>query len=104
MGWIDLEGGSEMADDNLMNISADTYAQRELMASNVRRIRTLRGWSQEKLAQLAQIDRTHLARFETRAINISIDVMFRLAAALRVDATRLLTPQEEWPTAQDGED
>lgn len=85
-----------------MSKSADTLAQRKIIARNVRRFRTNRGWSQEKLAQKARIDRTHLARFETRAINISLDVMFRLAEALGVEARELLMPQDDW--VSDGEE
>ena len=63
---------------------------RSCVADKVRRLRDQRGWSQRQLAERAGIDRTHLARFETQAINVSLDVLFRLAGALQVPPCRLL--------------
>ena len=85
-----------MADDETMSRSKRTSELRKLAASNVRRFRLQHGWSQEKLAKHARIDRTHLARFESRAINVSLDVVLCLAAALKIDVRDLFVPPQEW--------
>lgn len=71
-------------------ITAQMRQMRGVVAGRVRRLRTERGWSQRQLAERADIDRTHLARFETQAINVSLDVLFRLALALEIRPARLL--------------
>jgi transcriptional regulator with XRE-family HTH domain len=77
----------------------DKSEGRALVATNVRRLRHAKGWSQEKLSHLAGIDRTHLARLEAQAINVSLDVFFGLAEALAEDPRELLLPQGEWDEA-----
>lgn len=52
---------------------------------NVKRLRIERGLSQEKLAHLAQIDRTYLPSIEKGDRNVSIVVAARIAEALKVD-------------------
>lgn len=79
-----------MAENNSDMDAAGLRCRRECVATNVRRLRNRRDWSQRDLAQRAKIDRTHLARFESQGINISLDVLLQLAAALEVEAERLL--------------
>jgi DNA-binding Xre family transcriptional regulator len=66
---------------------------RRVLALNVRRLRARRNLSQEELSDLANIHRTHLARLESQAINISVVVLFRIARALQVDPRELLKPR-----------
>ena len=61
-----------------------------VVGGKVRQLREQRGWSQRVLANRAGIDRTHLARFETQGINVSLDVLFRIAGALNVPPCQLL--------------
>ena len=51
----------------------------------VRQHRHRFGWSQEKLAHLASINRTYIASLEAGRRNPSLDLMSRLASALEVD-------------------
>ncbi|RZJ68862.1 MAG: XRE family transcriptional regulator [Flavobacterium sp.] len=50
----------------------------------VKELRKLKGLSQEKLANLADIDRTYLPTIEKGERNVSIEVVERLAGALGV--------------------
>jgi transcriptional regulator with XRE-family HTH domain len=47
-------------------------------------LRKQKGWSQEKLANLAEIDRTYLPDIEKGKTNVSIVVAEKLAIALNV--------------------
>lgn len=49
---------------------------------NIAYYRKLRGLSQEKLAEKADISRTHMSRVETADCAVSLDVVFHLADAL----------------------
>lgn len=63
-----------------------------MVAHNIRRIRLARNLSQQELSEQANIHRTYLARLETRAINISLSVLLRIALALNTDPRELLRP------------
>ncbi|MFW5967924.1 MAG: helix-turn-helix domain-containing protein [Persicimonas sp.] len=73
-----------------------TCNARQLVRINVRRLRQEADLSQRELSEIASIDRTHLARLETEAINVSLNVLAKLARALEVDPRELFCPREEW--------
>ncbi|MFL9837621.1 MULTISPECIES: helix-turn-helix domain-containing protein [Flavobacterium] len=50
----------------------------------IKELRKERGLSQEKLAHLAEIDRTYLPSIEKGERNVSIEIVERLANALNV--------------------
>lgn len=64
-----------------------------VVAQNIRRLRLAQNLSQQELSEMANIHRTYLARMETRAINISLSVLLRLALALNTDSRELLRPE-----------
>ena len=64
---------------------------RQLVAWNLRRIRVLRGLSQEKLAVDADVDRSYVGRLERAVENPTVDLLDRLAAALSVSITDFFT-------------
>lgn len=68
---------------------------REVLARNLRRYRREKGFSQEELAHLANIDRTYVSSLERRVYAAGIDVLDRLAVALGVRAADLLIPPIE---------
>ena len=56
---------------------------------NIAYYRKLRGFSQEKLAEKADISRTHMSRIETADCAVSLDVVFRIADVLCVEPYKL---------------
>lgn len=62
------------------------------MSVNLKRLRALRGYSQEQMAERAEFHRTYVSQLERCVTNISIDGLERLAYALDVDIVELLNP------------
>jgi transcriptional regulator with XRE-family HTH domain len=65
---------------------------RDRAGHHIRRARKERGLTQEQLAEAAGIERSYVAQIETRRLNISLEVLERLADALSVDGVELLQP------------
>lgn len=63
---------------------------RKLVADNIRRLRKDKGLSQQELAERADMHRTHLVKVENYHVSPSVDVLFRLADSLEVEAPELL--------------
>ena len=63
---------------------------RRRIALNIRKLRSERGLSQERLAELADFHRTYVSQLERCVTNVSIDGLERLAMALNVDIRMLL--------------
>ena len=61
---------------------------------NIAYYRKLRGFSQEKLAEIVDISRTHMSRIETADCAVSLDVIFALAEALGVETCKLFENKE----------
>ncbi|MBN9499299.1 MAG: helix-turn-helix transcriptional regulator [Alphaproteobacteria bacterium] len=65
---------------------------RRALAQNLRRIRRERGMSQEALAMAADIDRSYVSLLETERYSASVDMLDKLAAALKAQPHALLAP------------
>jgi len=63
---------------------------RVVFAARLRELREKRGFSQEGLAELADLHRTYVGSVERGERNISIDNMERLARALDVQLKEML--------------
>jgi len=63
---------------------------REVLATNLRKLRQAKKLSQEELAHRAEIDRTYISALERSIYAASIDVLDRLALILGVEAADLL--------------
>lgn len=63
---------------------------RLLLAENIRKVRNLKGLSQETLADLCDLHRTYIGSVERGERNISIDNVERIASALEINPSILL--------------
>ena len=64
---------------------------RRIVGTNVRRLRTAKGLTQEELAFRAKIDLTYMGGIERGKRNPSLLVMVRIARALSVHPIELMT-------------
>ena len=67
---------------------------RERFAVNLRKARLAGGFSQEELAAKAGLHRNYVGSVERNEKNISLDVMERLARALKLDVLDLLAREQ----------
>lgn len=66
-----------------------------IFSINVRRYRTEKGLSQERLAELAGLHRTYISAIERERRNISIDNIEKIAEALQVEPYLLFIKPDE---------
>lgn len=72
-------------------------AERVYLATNLKRVRRVRGLSQDDIAALSGVNRAYVSDMERGKRNIGIDCLGRIAAALDVPAASLLLPTERAP-------
>lgn len=65
---------------------------RDLLAWNLRRLRTARGVSQEGLAADTGIDRAYISALETAQGNATVDLIERISRALDADLVEFFAP------------
>ena len=75
--------------------SAGALRFRLTLGRRIRLIRQQRGWSQEVLAELADLHRSYVGAVERGEHNIGIDTVERLACALDITLCRLVGCAEE---------
>ena len=63
---------------------------RSIFAKNLRQYRLEKGFTQEKLAELAGLHRTYISALERERRNISIENIEKIANELEIDAYLLL--------------
>ncbi len=56
---------------------------RETVGKNIEVARTVRGWSQARLAEEIGVEQTYVSKVEKGKVNVSIDSLNRFATALR---------------------
>lgn len=66
----------------------------EQLGAAIRFYRERKGLSQEKLAELADVDRTYISPIELGKQNPSVEVVFKIALALDVSMSRLMRRAE----------
>jgi len=62
----------------------------QILGGNVRSMREKKGWSQEYLAEKANLHRTYVSGIERGVRNPSLTIVFKLAAGLGVEPGKLL--------------
>ena len=72
---------------------------RSIFAANLRAARRAAGLSQERLAELADLDRTYISLLENERYAVSIDTLERLADVLELAPVELLAARRD---EQDG--
>ena len=65
---------------------------REILAQNIRRLRTEQTISQEELAFRCELDRTYISAVERCVWNVSLGNIEKIANALKVKPWQLLLP------------
>lgn len=68
-------------------------AHRRAFGESVSRLRRVQGWTQEDLAERANLHRSYLAAIETGIRNPSLDVIVKLAKGLEVPVAELFAPK-----------
>ncbi|MEJ6508400.1 MAG: helix-turn-helix transcriptional regulator [Octadecabacter sp.] len=68
---------------------------RHTLARNLRLIRAEKGWSQERLAAEAGLNRTYLSAVERSEQDMSLDNLYRLAQGLGVEASNLIKSKDD---------
>ena len=76
----------------MMSVKQSSNFLRQRIALNIKRLRSEKGLSQEKLAELADFHRTYISQLERCITNISVDGLERVAHALDVDVLELFRP------------
>jgi transcriptional regulator with XRE-family HTH domain len=67
-------------------------AVRLRVGRNVRHLRRQRGWSQEALAELVGNTSKHVGQIERGEVNVTLDILTAVAAALGVNVGELFGP------------
>ncbi|MHB8345892.1 MAG: helix-turn-helix domain-containing protein [Acidiferrobacterales bacterium] len=70
---------------------------RKLLAKRVRLLRVERGWSQEALAAASGLHRNYIGHVERAELNVGLDNLEKIAAALSVSLCILLEPDAASP-------
>jgi len=63
----------------------------EIFGRNVRQARKEKGWTQEQLAFETGVKRAYLSEVENGQRNVSLDVVEKLATALAIDVSELVS-------------
>jgi transcriptional regulator with XRE-family HTH domain len=63
---------------------------RQVFATNLRRARRERGFSQESLAWEAGVNRSYMAKIETGKTWVGLEIVCKLAGALEIEPAELL--------------
>ncbi len=70
------------------------------LAQSVKLRRKELGLSQEKLADMAEIDRTYASQIERGVANPSLEVLYRIALTLEIDLPKLVTMSVKGDTSR----
>lgn len=75
----------------------DPHAARRVLARNVRRLRVVKGLTQEALADRTELRQAHISEIESGLANLTLDKVQALAVALGVHPSELLDDRLKVP-------
>ncbi|MFS0864557.1 helix-turn-helix domain-containing protein [Fredinandcohnia sp. 179-A 10B2 NHS] len=75
----------------------------EVVGHRIRRLRNEKKWSQQKLAEEAGISETYMGEIERAEKSASLDVLVRIANALNIPTSHLLSKAEELSAIENSE-
>ena len=87
----------------MLKLAFPPFGTRALLARNLRRVRLERGWSQATLAEHSGLHLTTVGALEGGKLNATLDVLDRVASALKVPLYTLLMEQPPLEHSPDGE-
>jgi len=64
------------------------------LGNTLKRVRAQRGWSQEKLAEQAGLDRSYVGQIERAVVSPSLSTLEKLAEAFGLPASELISIRE----------
>lgn len=68
---------------------------RDVLAANLRRLRSEKGLAQDDLAYEAKVSRSYLSQLEKGAFYASLKILEKLGKALGVEPYELITPAQK---------
>lgn len=63
---------------------------RRRLGNKVRKLRSLKGWSQEEFADICTINRSYMGRIERGELNLTLDSLQKVANGLDMTVSALL--------------
>ena len=73
-------------------LDAEIQQRRLIFGSCIKSLRLSANLSQDRLAQIAEIDRKSVSRIENGHLSPSLDILWAIADALRIEAFELFLP------------
>lgn len=68
---------------------------RDVLATNLRRYRREKRWSQEELAHRAKVNRTYVSKLEAGATYAGLEIIGKLSKVFRIEPAELLRPPQK---------
>ena len=69
----------------------------EILSTNIKNFRKVRGWTQEKLAEEAEMSVQAINFFEGKRRWPGVDSLSKIASALNIEVYQLFIPQDKTP-------
>lgn len=92
MNETNENGGNKMLTMNKDEILSKQYSE---ITNNIKRIRLEKNISIEKLAEMADIDKSHIYKIENGSRKIGLDALLKLTLALDVRVSDIIKPPTE---------
>lgn len=77
-----------------MRLTEEYKERYRTLGLNVAYYRRKAGWTQEKLAEEAGLERSRISKTEIAWTGTSLDVIFKIADALKIEPYKLLMPHD----------